>query len=162
MREKLAKALKVGWIRGMYLQDMTEQWVGERRTYWKQGNPPDYMVAEVIVHTSQGAVKHPVTGMTALPNTLRTFNAYPGRQPLHPVLIYPKTDQEFEKYATPWELQFSNLVYPYNGGFTPVMDESYRVIGHKGEVLREHLRVPSASRRSWAAKSRFPPTSCRF
>jgi hypothetical protein len=146
VRENLAKAIKREYTRGMYVVAGGD--FMSNTTRWREGNPPDYMVAEVIVHTSQGAVKHPITGITALPNAFRPFNAYRGRQPFHTALIYPKTDQEFEKYATPWELQFSNLVYPYTGGFDPILDESYKVIGHQGEVSRSYLKVPLGFRKT--------------
>lgn len=135
-RKKLAQALKVQYLPGMNVADANVPLVGERRTTWRSGFPSDIKVAAVMgpVQAPQGAVKHPTTGMLALPAVGFLLDAYVEGTPIHPVEMYAKLDQKFESYATPWELIWSNLSYPYNRGFTPVVDQNYKVIGHYGEV----------------------------
>src|SRR5262249_46596712 len=53
---------------------------------------------------------------------------------LHPIEMFAKMDQGFEDHATVWELRWSNLSYPYHRGFDPIVDSSYRVVGHLGTV----------------------------
>jgi hypothetical protein len=147
VRESLAKALKRRFVRGAYGVESNVPLVGERRRYWSGGQPEDYLVAEVIARTQrfQGTVKHPTTGMIALPNVITPINAYADGDPLRPALIYPKSDQHFEKYATPWELKFSSLVPPLGVGFAPIINDSHRVVGHYGEVSGRSQPGPGAA-----------------
>jgi hypothetical protein len=133
-RKSLAKAMNIPYFPGMYLKK-PNQFV-EGATYWQEGTPSDYAVAEVLEPTQppQAAVKHPTTGMIALPNVQYAIDAYVDGKPQHTAQMFPKTDQYFETYASPWELIWSNLSYPYTRGFTPIIDNSYNVIGHFGEV----------------------------
>jgi hypothetical protein len=130
-RKLLAQLLKVPYRPG-YMQVYRGDQGG--RDHWVSGNPPDAQVAECMVPTipPQGVVRSPTTGIVALPILNYTRKAYVHGKVLHPVDMYDKMDQQFEDYATPWELLWSNLSYPYNRGFTPIVDRSWTVIGHLG------------------------------
>ena len=61
----------------------------------------------------------------------------------NPVDVYQKMDQQFEDYATPWELDWSNLCFMARNenpqqhlyeGFCPIVDRTWTVIGHIGTV----------------------------
>src|SRR5262249_13192926 len=101
---------------------------------WISGNPSDEKVAEIMEPTNppQGIVKSPTTGLVAMPIPVFPEKAFVLGKGLHEVTMYHKTDQQFEDYATPWELLWSDLSYPYNRGFTPIVDRSWKVIGHLG------------------------------
>ena len=134
-RKSLAVLLKVqymagGYVARTYIQDANA-------SGWVSGQPSDYQVAQVLKpkNPPQTAVRHPTTGAIAIPNVpFGLTDAYVDGKPLHPIQMYQKTDQQFETYASPWELIWSNLSYPYTRGFKPVIDSSYNVIGHYGEM----------------------------
>lgn len=133
-RKALAEALKVKYVPGRIGYGPAQS----GGTHWIEGTPSDYAVAEVMKPTQppQAAVKHPTSGAIAFPNvSIGLTNAYIHDQVLHPVKMYHKIDQRFEEHATPWELVWSNLSYPYDRGFTPIIDDSYKVIGHFGSVV---------------------------
>jgi hypothetical protein len=52
---------------------------------------------------------------------------------LYPLEIFDKADQDFEKYATPWERAYSTLISTGNR-FKPVLDAKTLVVGHTGSV----------------------------
>jgi hypothetical protein len=130
-RKSLAKVLRVPYYPGVMASPRGDQ---GGRARWVSGNPPDDKVAEIMEPTNppQGVVKSPTTGMVAMPFPVFKEKAYLLGKGLHEVSMYYKMDQQFEDYATPWELLWSDLSYPYNRGFTPVVDSSWKVIGHVG------------------------------
>ena len=69
-----------------------------------------------------------------MPVVAWTRKAYILGKALHPIDMYEKLDQDFEEYATPWELIWSDLSAPYNRGFTPIIDGSWTVVGHLGTI----------------------------
>jgi hypothetical protein len=109
---------------------------------WVSGNPPDAQVAECLEPNNppQSVVKSPTTGAVALPIVAFTHKAYVNGKALHPVDMYQKMDQQFEDYATPWELVWSNLCFMARNanprhprfGFSPIVDRTWTVIGHIG------------------------------
>jgi hypothetical protein len=131
MRQSLALLLKVPYRAGYMLEYPGDQ---GGQDHWVSGNPSDAQVAECLVplYPPQGAVKSPTTRMLALPVVGLTRRAYVHGKQLLEVNLYEKMDQQFEDYATPWELLWSDLSYPYNRGFTPIVDRSWAVIGHLG------------------------------
>jgi hypothetical protein len=132
-RKFVAQLLKVPYRPG-YMQVYRGDQGG--RDHWVSGVPSDAQVAECMAPTipPQGVVKSPTTGVIALPILGFTREAYVHGTVLNPVDMYEKMDQQFEDYATPWELVWSNLSAPYNRGFTPIVDRSWTVIGHFGTV----------------------------
>jgi hypothetical protein len=144
-RRSLAFLLKVPYRPG-YMQ----VYVGDQggQDHWVSGNPTDDQVAECLapLYPTQGIVKSPTTGLVALPVIGFTHKAFVHGKNIQ-VNIYQKVDQQFEDYATPWELQWSNLIYPYNRGFTPIVDNSWTVIGYtataQGRFGPTNLIIPS-------------------
>lgn len=65
---------------------------------------------------------------------------------LRPIFIVEKIDQSFASVATPWEQNFSVLVKEGKGRFDPVVDETYQVIGHVGEISGSGLIVVTEDR----------------
>jgi hypothetical protein len=136
VREILAKAIDAQHVRGMYVTRRNEF---ATHTEWLEGNPKDYLVAEVIVHTSlpQGAVKHPTTGQIALPRVGNPLTGYVQGRQLHPTLMYPKMDQAFETYATPFERTWSSLIpNAMKWQFHPIVDQNFTVIGHTSSGVK--------------------------
>lgn len=60
---------------------------------------------------------------------------------LTPTYIVEKLDQQFGMFATVWELEFSNLIPGGRGTYTPVVDQTYAVIGHIGSVSANLMAV---------------------
>jgi len=140
-RKSLAVLLKVQYIAGGYVARSVQQ---GNASGWVSGQPSDYQVAEIMKpkNPPQTAVKHPTTGAIAIPNVpFGLTDAHVHDQVLHPARMYRKTDQRFEEYATRWELEFSNLIYPYTRGFTPIIDHSHTVIGHFGAVNEDFGKI---------------------
>jgi hypothetical protein len=143
-RRSLAFLLKVPY-RPRYMVSYPGDQGG--RDHWVDGNPTDAQVAECLapLYPPQGAVKSPTTGLVAMPMIGFTHKAFVYGKNLQ-VNLFQKLDQEFEDYATPWELQWSNLIYPYNRGFTPLVDNSWTVIGHtvtqQGSFELTNLIIP--------------------
>jgi hypothetical protein len=142
-RESLAMLLKVPYRRG-YMR----VYVGDQggRDHWVDGNPSDAQVAECMVplYPPQGVVRSPTTGAVALPLFPGMHKALLDSRSLYPVYMYQKLDQDFAVYATPWELQCSNLVSPYDRGFTPIVDNSWTVIGYLGSFQGRGLDYQGA------------------
>jgi hypothetical protein len=113
-----------------------------RVQYVEGFRPPDETVAKYMAWSGdllQGQVRTPSGGI-AVPNPGANHLAYRFvNGSLHKLWMWAKTDQDFEKFATAWEQKYSNLVYPYNRGFTPVVDESWQIIGHYGYVNRKNM-----------------------
>ncbi|MFL5243590.1 MAG: hypothetical protein ACJ8FY_15905 [Gemmataceae bacterium] len=105
--------------------------------------PTDETVANYMGRSGellQGLVRAP-EGWIAVPNALGRRKAISrDGGGLHWFEMFEKTDQNFEKYATSWELRYSNLVYPYNRGFTPIVDDSWHITGYYGDA---HSGLPS-------------------
>src|SRR5262249_41707422 len=59
-----------------------------------------------------------------------------GKDGLHMTVMAVKTDQLFDRFASPWESEWSKLVTNSKYGFTPIVDSSWQVIGHLGRVWR--------------------------
>jgi hypothetical protein len=120
-----------------------------RARYVEGTYPTDETVANYMTWSGnvvQGLVRAP-EGWIAVPNaTVRHKAIRYAQGGLHWFEMFEKTDQNFEKYATPWERQYSNLIYPYNRGFTPIVDESWHITGHYGTAhnyTRAALIAPS-------------------
>lgn len=58
------------------------------------------------------------------------------------VTIVPKLAQDFNRHATEWEKTWSTLAHKGAGGFNPIVDENFTVIGHIGWVSERSLIVP--------------------
>ena len=60
--------------------------------------------------------------------------------------IVEKPDQDFQKYATPWERQHSKILYKLPSresiGATPIVDDSLTVVGHMMTVSGRRLFTP--------------------
>jgi hypothetical protein len=132
-RQALAQALKVDYRRGTMVVYRGDQ---GGRDHWEEGVPSDAKVAATMEPTNppQRAVISPVTGSVAMPFFLFGFEAYVDGQSIHKTVMYRKLDQDFEAYATPWELLWSALSYPYDRGFTPIVNRDWEVIGYMGQV----------------------------
>src|SRR5262249_8787946 len=132
-RKGLAQLLGVPYRAG-YMQVFWGDQGG--RDHWVSGSPSDAQVAECMVplYPPQAAIKSPATGMVALPIVTFTRKAFINGKVLQPVNAYQKLDQEFEDYATPWELEWSPLCRSGDRGFTPILDNSWTVIGYTGKV----------------------------
>lgn len=132
-REALAKVLKVKHRRGIMVVYRGDQ---GGQDHWEEGVPSDEKVAATMEPTNppQRAVISPITGAVALPAFPIAFEAYVDGQAIHKTRMYPKMGQDFESYATPWESAWSNLSYPYNRGFTPIVNADWEVIGYTGQV----------------------------
>ncbi len=132
-RKALAQLLRVPYRAG-YMQ----VYVGDQggQDHWVSGTPSDAQVAECMVplYPPQGTVKSPTTGMVALPIVTFTRKAYIHGKVLQPVNAYEKWDQNFADYATPWELAWSALCRSGKDAFTPILDNSWTVIGYTGRV----------------------------
>src|SRR5262249_27085434 len=76
----------------------------------------------------------PVSGSMALPWFFGPLDAYVAGKALHTTVMYPKMDQNFKSYATPWELEWSNIVSPSDRAFTPIVNQSWEVIGYMGRA----------------------------
>ena len=63
----------------------------------------------VLTVPPQGIVKSLRTGLITMPILGYTRKAYIHGAALNPVNMYEKMDQQFENYATPWELVWSDL-----------------------------------------------------
>src|SRR5688572_10108531 len=53
--------------------------------------------------------------------------------------IEGKRDQNFEKFATPWEFFWSRLVMYWDSRLTPVVDISGLVVGYIGDIHYQHF-----------------------
>jgi hypothetical protein len=60
-----------------------------------------------------------------------------------PIMYLQKKDQEFNKYATDWELKHSRIPFgDGHGKVDPVVDENMTVIGHLGTFNGKEIYVP--------------------
>jgi len=59
--------------------------------------------------------------------------------------IEEKNDQQFEKFATPWELIWSRLVMYWKSRLIPVVDSSGLVVAYAGDVNYKHILIDPAS-----------------
>jgi hypothetical protein len=59
--------------------------------------------------------------------------------------IEAKSDQNFEKFATRWELVWSRLVMYHHSRLTPVVDNSGMVVAYIGDVNPEHFLIDLAT-----------------
>jgi hypothetical protein len=132
-RKFLAQALKVPYRPGSIVYSTGDS---GKPPVWVSGYPDDFKVAELMMplYAPQGVARSPTSGRVALPVVGLSVPANAYWKVFHPIVMHQKMDQDFERYATPWELVWSNLSYPYNRGFTPVVDSSWKVIGHVGRV----------------------------
>lgn len=130
-RKRLAPILNVAYKPG-YMQTYPGDQGGQDR--WVSGVPSDAQVAECMapLYPPQSVVKSPTTGMVALPIIGWTRKALMHGRALRPAEMFEKIDQQFENYATPWEREWSDLSPPYNRGFTPIVDNSWTVVGYQG------------------------------
>ena len=138
VRRSIAPLMKVQYSRGYWMAGARGDQGGSPDARWVDGTPSDWAVAECMepLVPDQRLITSPLTGMTALPNAFLRCKAFvEGAKYMENVVLFYKLDQDFETYATPWELKWSNLSAPYNRGFTPVVNKSYTVIGHWGTVL---------------------------
>ena len=101
---------------------------------YREGQPSDGRVVEFMApaNTQTDVIISPITGRIALPISTTTYPAYVDGKTDLKVVVYQKLDQLFEGHATSWELKWSDLIYPYNQGFTPIIDDSWQVIGYWG------------------------------
>ncbi len=67
--------------------------------------------------------------------------------------IFEKPDQEFAKYATAFEKEWSKLVSPERPLY-PVVDENLNVVGHVGQVTSSYIIVRKRDK-SWLPEGRY-------
>jgi hypothetical protein len=113
--------------------------VGSRYVYI-DGVPSNAQVVQFLRPRNPPQV-NPTTRTPAIPNVgVGVIDAYLDGNVLLRTTMWSKIDQEFDDYASPWEKIYSALMAPYYSGytpayaFTPVVDESWHVIGYYGTM----------------------------
>jgi hypothetical protein len=80
-----------------------------------------------------------------------------------PVLYMLKKDQDFKKYATPWELRHSKIPFGTGSGMVdPLVDDKMTVIGHIGWFVNGWIFTPehalNATKKVWVTVKPEPPS----